>query len=115
MVQSRTTHKRVSCASACILDPDFAIQIVQLALQMHPHIGHGLIVDGRSKRLQHQIYDIVCAKGAEAFVEFSCKQGLQMPAKCLAAFLRQLQRFHPHLPWAGSARNSPHRNPGRHQ
>ena len=50
MVQSRTTHKRVSCASARILDPDFAIQIVQLALQMHPHIGHGLIVDGRSKR-----------------------------------------------------------------
>ena len=61
--------------SASFLDPDFTVEVLQLALQVSADICDSLIVDGRTERRQHQVDDVICPKIAEALVKFGSESG----------------------------------------
>lgn len=96
MVQSLARHFAVSVGDLqlALVDVDFAVEIIELALKVRADVLNGLIVDFRAKCLEHQIDDFSGAKAAEGFVKLCCEECLDMLRQLFFAIICQVRQGH---------------------
>ena len=65
---------------------NLSIEVIELDLKVCADIRHGLIVDSRAERTQHEVEDLTRAKVAQVFIEAGSKERLKMRDEGAAPF-----------------------------